>query len=156
MIDEMQVIIRQMGAADRAVWAAMRASLWPDEGLEQHAEGIDQLLKDGVGWGFIAETPAGTAAGFAETAIRKYANGCDDRPVAFLEGIWVSEEFRRRGVGAQLLAHIESFLTAQGFHELGSDTLLDNDVSQSAHLGWGFSETERVVYFRKRLTSPAR
>jgi aminoglycoside 6'-N-acetyltransferase I len=150
----MDVLIRQMGAADRTVWAGMRAALWPDETPQQQAEGIDQLIKDGEAWGFIAETLASAAAGFAEIAIRKYANGCDSRPVAFLEGIWVSKEFRRRGIGAQLVRHIESFLTARGFHELGSDTPLDNGVSQSAHLGWGFSETERIVYFRKPLRSP--
>jgi len=152
----MGIVIRQMGAADRPVWAGMRASLWPDETPQQHAAGIDQLLKDGEAWGFAAETPAGAAVGFAEIGIRKYANGCDSRPVAFLEGIWVSEEFRRRGIGAQLVSHIESFLTVRGFHELGSDTPLDNGASQSAHVGWGFSETERVVYFRKLLRSPAR
>ncbi len=151
----MDVIIRQMGAADRTVWAGMRASLWPDETPQQHELGIDQLLEDGEAWGFIAETPAGAVAGFAELAIRKYANGCDSRPVAFLEGIWVSEEFRRRGIGAQLVSHIGGFLAARGFHELGSDTPLDNAVSQSAHLGWGFSETERVIYFRKLLGAPA-
>jgi aminoglycoside 6'-N-acetyltransferase I len=152
----MDILIRQMGAADRAVWAGMRASLWPEETPQQHTEGIDQVLEDGEAWGFIAETPTGAPAGFAEIAIRKYANGCDGRPVAFLEGIWVREDFRRRGLGAQLVSHIESFLTARGFHEIGSDTPLDNDVSQSAHLGWGFSETERVVYFRKLLPATAR
>jgi aminoglycoside 6'-N-acetyltransferase I len=156
MVDAMDAVIRQMGAADRTVWARMRASLWPDETSQQHAVGIGQVLEDGQAWGFIAETPAGVAAGFAELAIRKYANGCDSRPVAFLEGIWVSEEFRRRGIGAHLMRYIEAFLAARGFHELGSDTPLDNAVSQSAHLGWGFSETERIVYFRKLLGSPAR
>jgi aminoglycoside 6'-N-acetyltransferase I len=156
MIDEMDVVVRQMGAADRTVWADMRTSLWPDDTPQQHAAEIDQLLEDGEAWSFMAETSAGQAAAFAEIAIRKYANGCDGRPVAFLEGIWVSEDFRRRGVGARLVSHIEAFLAARGFHELGSDTPLDNDVSQSVHLGWGFSETERVVYFRKLLRSPAR
>jgi aminoglycoside 6'-N-acetyltransferase I len=156
MIGEMDVFIRQMGAADRTVWASMRASLWPEETPQQHFEGIDQLLADGEAWGFIAETSDGTAVGFAEIAIRAYANGCDSRPVGFLEGIWVSEQFRRRGIGAQLVRHIESFLASRGFHELGSDTPLDNGVSQSAHLGWGFSETERVVYFRKLFRAPAR
>jgi aminoglycoside 6'-N-acetyltransferase I len=152
----MDIFIRQMGAADRTVWADMRGSLWPDETPQQHAVRIDQILEDGEAWGFIAETPVGAAAGFAEIAIRKYANGCDSRPVAFLEGIWVSEGFRRCGVGAQFVSHIASFLAARGFHELGSDAPLDNDVSRSAHLGWGFSETERVVYFRKLLRTSAR
>jgi aminoglycoside 6'-N-acetyltransferase I len=134
----------------------MRGALWPEETPEQHAEGINQLLGDGEAWGFIAETPAGAALGFAEIAMRKYANGCDSRPVAFLEGIWVKEQYRRRRIGAQLMSHIESFLAGRGLHELGSDTPLDNAVSQSAHLSWGFSETERVVYFRKLLSSLVR
>jgi aminoglycoside 6'-N-acetyltransferase I len=152
----MDIVVRQMGVTDRTVWARMRASLWPDETPQQHALGIDQTLEDAEAWGFVAETLAGVAAGFAEVAIRKYANGCDGRPVAFLEGIWVSEEFRRCGVAAQLVSYIEAFLLARGFHELGSDTPLNNVVSHSAHLGWGFSETERVVYYRKLLGSPVR
>jgi aminoglycoside 6'-N-acetyltransferase I len=152
----MEILVRQMSAADRAVWAGMRASLWPDETSQQHVAEIDRLLKDREAWSFIAETSAGAALGFAEIAIRKYANGCVTCPVAFLEGIWVNEQFRRRGVGVRLVNCVESFLAARGFYELGSDTLLDNGASQSAHLGWGFSETERVVYFRKLLNSSDR
>ena len=42
-------------------------------------------------------------------------------------------------------------LAEKGFREIGSDTPLDNRASQDAHRGWGFAETERVVYFRKGL-----
>ncbi len=84
-------------------------------------------------------------------AIRAYANGCESQPVPFLEGIWVNAQFRRQGIGAGLIKHIEAFLLARGFWELGSDTPIDNDSSQAAHLGWEFSETERVIYFRKTL-----
>ena len=88
-----------------------------------------------------------------QLAIRDYANGCASRPVPFLEGIWVKAPFRRQGIGTRLISHIEAFLTARGFREIGSDTELENHASQSAHRGWGFSETERVVYFRKLLTT---
>ncbi len=130
----------------------MRATLWPEDDLRAHAAEIDELFKgDGV-WTFIAETAEGEPLGFAELAIRPYANGCDSRPIPFLEGIWVNPAVRRRGVGARLIAHVETFLTARGFNELGSDTPIENDRSQAAHRRWGFEETERVVYFRKRLT----
>lgn|SRR5487761_218785 len=140
-----------MAAADRDAWAAMRAALWPDDSLEAHRIGIDGLLGDENAWGFIAETADGAPIGFAEVAIRKYANGCDSQPVPFLEGIWVDARFRRQGVGAGLIGHVEAFLAARGFRELGSDTSIDNGASQAAHRGWGFCETERVVYFRKAL-----
>ena len=147
----MEIVVREMGAADRTVWAEMRAALWPDETLLSHAKAVDDLLTDGEVWGFIAEAAGGTATGFAEVAVRKYANGCDTRPVAFLEGVWVRPQLRRHGIGALLIRQAESFLTARGFREFGSDTQLDNSTSQAAHLAWGFSETEKVVYFRKKL-----
>jgi aminoglycoside 6'-N-acetyltransferase I len=148
------VIIRQLTGSDRAVWVRMRAALWPDETPASLSEGIDEILGSGDAWGFIAEGADGTPAGFAEIAIRKYANGCESRPVPFLEGIWVAPPFRRHGVGAQLIAHVERFLLPRGYCEIGSDAELHNVSSHAAHRGWGFSETERVVYFRKVLAGP--
>jgi aminoglycoside 6'-N-acetyltransferase I len=128
----------------------MRGVLWPDEAAADLAHGIDQILTSGD-WGFVAETRDGMPIGFAEVAIRKYANGCETAPVPFLEGIWVREEFRRQGVSARLIRHVEAFLIARGFTELGSDALIGNLDSHAAHAAWGFSETERVVCFRKSL-----
>ena len=150
----MNIVIRRMHPGDRAMWAQMRAALWPEESGPDHAKAIDEFLAGDAAWGFIAEAADGSAVGFAEIAIRQYANGCDTAPVAFLEGIWVAPQFRRRGIGTRLIADAETFSAAHGFRELGSDTLLDNHTSQAAHLAWGFSETERVVYFRKRLKPP--
>jgi aminoglycoside 6'-N-acetyltransferase I len=121
--------------------------------LRTHAEEIDGLLGSDDCWGFIAETGDGAPAGFAEIAIRQYANGCTTRPVPFLEGIWVKAEFRRQGVGARLIEAAEAFLSDRGYREVGSDAEIENRVSHAAHGGWGFTETERVVYFRKALNS---
>src|SRR5215472_11290489 len=147
----MEFIVRQMGTSDRLIWAEMRTALWPDETPLAHDKMVDELLGDGDFLGLIAEATDDTAVGFAEIAVRKYANGCDTRPVAFLEGVWVRPQFRRRGIGARLLARAEELLAARGFRELGSDASIDNGASHAAHRAWGFSETERVVYFRKIL-----
>jgi aminoglycoside 6'-N-acetyltransferase I len=149
----MDVTIRPMRASDRAVWAEMRAALWPDEVARVHAEDIDRILAGDGAWGFAAQLPDGVLAGFAELAIRPYANGCETSPVPFLEGVWVSPQFRRQGIGRCLIEHIEAFVTARGFREIGSDSLLEDAPAHAAHRGWGFSETERVVYFRKDLTA---
>jgi aminoglycoside 6'-N-acetyltransferase I len=150
----MKITVREMGVADRAAWAEMRGALWPEDGAQTHASDIDEILRDNGAWGFAAETVDGAPVGFAELAIRKYANGCSARPVPFLEGIWVKAEFRRQGIGARLIAHAEAFAAARGFREMGSDTGLENRASHAAHRSWGFSETERVVYFRKALQPP--
>ena len=152
----MAFTVRQMEASDRTAWAEMRAALWPEELPRVHAEWIDEILASEDAWGFIAATIDGAAAGFAEVAIRKYANGCETRPVPFLEGIWVKAEFRRQGIGALLIEHAGAFLAARGFRELGSDSEIDNRASHASHLSWGFSETERVVYFRKPLRALVR
>ena len=145
------VTIRELTARVRAAWAQMRAALWPEESLDAHQSAIDEILGDPDYWGFIARREDGASLGFAEVALRKYANGCDSRPVPFLEGIWVAPAARRQGIGKRLVARIEAFLAEKGFREIGSDTPLDNRASQDAHRGWGFAETERVVYFRKGL-----
>ena len=58
-----------------------------DETSLTHAKMGDELLGDGDSLSLIAEATDGIAVGFAEIAVRKYANGCDTRPVAFLEGV---------------------------------------------------------------------
>lgn len=143
--------VRLMSEADRAPWAAMRARLWPSVAAPRHRDEIDAMLASDRAWGFVAEDIDGEPAGFAEVAVRDDANRCDSRPVAVLEGIWVASPYRRQGIGRALLAFIAAFLRARGHVELGSDTELDNRAAQAAHRGWGFAETERVVYFRKEL-----
>jgi aminoglycoside 6'-N-acetyltransferase I len=149
-LDPDDLRVRAMEAPDRLAWAEMRTALWPEPSDEEHAHDIDDVLRSDRAWGFIAEA-GGTPAGFAELAIRDYANGCASRPVPFLEGIFVRQEFRRRAVGARLIAHVEAFVAARGFTEIGSDTEITNSASRAAHRCWGFVETERVVYFRKVL-----
>ena len=69
----MKLTVREMGAPDRAVWADMRAALWPEETPQAHVEGIDRVLGSEHAWGFIAEARDGGAVGFAEIVIRPYA-----------------------------------------------------------------------------------
>jgi aminoglycoside 6'-N-acetyltransferase I len=140
-----------MTAADAGVWAEMRHALWPLTTPAENRRDIENILAAEGMTGFIAQDETGAPAGFAEVAVRPYANGCEETPVAFLEGIWVAPQFRRRGIGDAMIDHIGKFLSATGYRELCSDALLDNIDSHDAHRSWGFTETERVVYFRKPL-----
>jgi aminoglycoside 6'-N-acetyltransferase I len=78
-------------------------------------------------------------------------NGCITSPVAFLEGIYVRPEHRNRGVARLLVQAVENWATELGCSEFASDTELHNFSSQRMHVALGFDETERVVYYRKRL-----
>jgi aminoglycoside 6'-N-acetyltransferase I len=143
--------VRRARIEDRVEHARMRAALWPDEDPEELASELDKLLADPTQVAFVAERGDGRLGGFAEASIRRYANSNDESPCAFLEGWWVDEDVRRRGVGRALVAAVEDWARAQGFTELGSDALIDNTLSHTAHRALGFEERERVIYFRKWL-----
>lgn len=58
---------------------------------------------------------------------------------------------RRKGVAAHLFHAAETWAQNKGCSELASDAFLDNVTSHDVHKALGFAETERVVYFRKKL-----
>jgi len=132
----------------------MRAALWPDEDAAELVEDTSAWLgeADPDQVAFVAERGDGNGlCGFAEVSVRRYADGVDEAPCAFLEGWWVDDDVRRTGVGRALIEAVEEWARGRGFTELGSDALLDNTLSHTAHRALGFEERERVVYFRKRL-----
>jgi aminoglycoside 6'-N-acetyltransferase I len=58
---------------------------------------------------------------------------------------------RRQGVGKSLITAAEAWARQNGFHELASDTIIDNEVSLASHLALGFTEVERQINFIKKL-----
>ena len=71
--------------------------------------------------------------------------------IGYLEGIFVLEKFRRRGIGGVLLSACEEWAKEQGCKEFASDTELDNAEGLSFHSGAGFYEANRIVCFVKNL-----
>jgi GNAT superfamily N-acetyltransferase len=67
------------------------------------------------------------------------------------EGIYVKEPNRRQDVARALIEAVEKWTRGRGCSELASDAWIDNANSHRMHAALGFSETERVVYFRKNL-----
>jgi aminoglycoside 6'-N-acetyltransferase I len=101
---------------------------------------------------FIATEPGHKVIGVAEVSLRTdYVNGTSSSPVGFLEGIYVDAAYRRRGVAGQLIDEAEAWAKSHGCTEFASDTTLENPASMAMHRAAGFEETERVVFFRKRI-----
>jgi aminoglycoside 6'-N-acetyltransferase I len=129
----------------------MRQDLWPDASLAEHEAEIHEVLASPRHLALLAHR-GDEVAGFAEASIRHdYVNGCDTSPVAFLEGIYVGAAHRRAGLAAGLCAQVAAWGQARGCTELASDTDWDNPEGIAFHLGAGFEESERVVYFRKLI-----
>lgn len=143
--------IRSVENGDAIVWEGMRNKLWPSEPGEHAAEIAAYFEAPGEGQVLIAETEDGEPAGFAELSIRSYAEGCYSGRVGYLEGWFVDERFRRRGVGAALVEASLEWARGKGCAEFASDTEIDNDVSAAAHRALGFEEVERIICFRRGL-----
>lgn len=146
-------VVRQAHAGDTAAWAALRAALWPEEDPARHPDDIRSLLaRPDRAIAFLATDQDKKAVGFAEADLRSdYVNGTESSPVGFLEGLYVTPAWQRQGIGRALVDAVERWTLQQGCSELASDALLDNALGHRAHGSYGFEETERVVYFRKRL-----
>lgn len=148
----MTLAIDELGPEDLDTWADCAHALWPHAPRETLLDEIRTNAGSGLGearaW---AARQDGAVLGYAEMSLRPYANACEARPVAFLEGIWVAPAARRRGVGRALVDHLAGVVRAAGLGELCSDALIENVASHAAHRAWGFVETDRVVCFRRAL-----
>jgi aminoglycoside 6'-N-acetyltransferase I len=98
--------IEPINAVMKPEWLALRVALWPDEAANLEGD-LDRMLTDCVAANFIARDAGGTAIGFIEAMVRHdYVNGCETSPVAFVEGLFVTEPHRRQGVAQALVARV--------------------------------------------------
>lgn len=138
--------VRQASLAELECIDPLRRALWPDSPIEELSAIVAAQPDYMVLMGMVENMPIA----FAEISIRRdYVNGCETSPVAFLEGIYVDPAHRRAGVARALVETGVDLMQARGLREFASDALLDNTASHAFHQALGFTETERVVYFRR-------
>lgn len=90
--------------------------------------------------------------GFIQISIRTdYVNGSTNSPVGFIEGIFVDENYRKKGIARKLVDRAVCYFKNEGIKEIASDVLIDNIDSQNFHKSIGFEEIERVVCYIKRI-----
>ena len=132
-------------------WTELREELWPHETkADLERQGRQLFSRDAAT--FLLRDDAGAAIAMAEATLRHdYVNGCSTSPVAFLEGIYVRPEWRRRGAARQLCRAVEAWGRERGCREFASDALVDNQASHRMHAALGFEERERVVCYCKPL-----
>lgn len=133
---------------DIEILIPLRKALWSHVDEPEHRNELESLFAQENFFALIAYN-ANEPVGFLEVSIKQHANGCRESPVLFLEGVWVAEKFRRKKVGEKLIRSVENIAKDKGIKAIASDTLINNSISQNAHLSWGFKEDERVVCYSK-------
>ncbi len=144
--------IRPATHDDRDEWLRMRKALWPDCPDTDHAVEMAECLKRKHFTAFVVERDGDGLGGFVEVAERPITEDNEPGPIAHVEGWYVDPDLRRCGWGRKLIQAAEDWARAQGYSEIRSDAEIENAVSQQAHRALGFEETNRSVFYRKKLS----
>jgi len=144
-------MIRKATKEDATILAKLAIQMWEDNTVEGLAEDFEKLVNSDKAACFLAyegETPAG----FAQCQLRfDYVEGTETSPVGYLEGIFVEESYRHKGIASSLLELCQNWAKERGCKEFASDCELDNTDSFKFHMALGFEEAGRVICFRKEL-----
>ena len=102
----MEIIRAGMQEAGRA--AALAQLLWPGHAQAELEQELAGYLQGPEGAVFLARED-GADVGFAQCGLRRdYVEGTHTSPVGYLEGVFVQEEYRGRGVATALLRACEA------------------------------------------------
>ena len=130
---------------------SLALKLWKDNSYDCLKEELLQILKEDKNSIFLYSVN-NEIVGFSQVSLRyDYVEGTDSSPVAYLEGIYIKENYRNLGYAKQLLKECENWAREKGCSEFASDCELKNDLSLEFYLKMGFSETNKIICFKKQI-----
>ena len=144
-------MIQKAEVKDLPVIAELACRLWPDNTAEEMCAEMEETLTKPDAAFFLAYVED-VPFGFAQCQLRyDYVEGTETSPVGYLEGIYVAQEHRKRGIARELLSACENWAKTKGCTEFASDCELDNAQSLQFHLNVGFEEANRIICFTKKI-----
>lgn len=144
-------MIKKATVSDAVCVAKLAIQMWEDNSLEGLTEELTEIIESPESAVFLL-FEGETAVGFAQCQLRHdYVEGTESSPVGYLEGIFIEEEYRKKGYAKELLKECEAWAKEMECSEFASDCELTNAGSLAFHLKMGFEEANRVICFTKRL-----
>lgn len=144
--------VRPVAEDEKEQWLDLRVQLWPEE-RRVHRREIERYfnghLRDEVA--VLVAVDGVDMVGFVELSVRPFAEGCKSENVGYVEGWYVDEPARGRGIGRALIAAAEAWARSQGCTELASDADVSNLKGDYAHRACGFDEVVAIRCYRKVL-----
>jgi len=135
-----------------AEWQRLRALLWPElSAADQRREMVDLLSDAEFNAVFVAVGREGKLHGFIETSIRLRAEGCQPGPIGYIEGWFVEDRHRRKGIGSALAKKAEAWAVSRGCKEMASDAEFENSVGRQVHQSLAYQEVACLAHYRKSL-----
>jgi|DewCreStandDraft_2_1066082.scaffolds.fasta_scaffold26866_1 aminoglycoside 6'-N-acetyltransferase I len=134
---------------DKLTSLALR--LWPEndkDDLRVEFEALIESNKDKVYLMVIEDV----FVAFLHISLRNdYVEGSNSSPVGYVEGIFVSEEYRGNGISKRLVGAGEQWAKSMGCKQIASDVEIHNHGSQEFHKKVGFKEVGKIVAFIKDI-----
>ncbi len=131
--------------------AHLFVELWPECTYETEFEYCKQILEKDDQTAFLAIENSEYIA-FAYLSLRNdFVEGATSYPIAYLEGIYVKESYRKTGIASKLIQRSEQWAEQSGSTQLASDVELNNEQSIQFHKRSGFKEENRIVCFIKDI-----
>ena len=131
--------------------AQLALLLWPENSLEEFIQNMKVVIRDENSTVFL-DYEEDQAIGFAQCQLRHdYVEGTDSSPVGYLEGLYVVDQYREKGIAKGLVQACENWAKEKGCTEFASDCELTNVQSLEVHLKLGFTEANRIICFTKKL-----
>jgi aminoglycoside 6'-N-acetyltransferase I len=145
-------MIEKLTAETAAIAAKLAHQLWPEVTKPELTKDFTDILNNDDWICLLYKPDEIKYAGFILMSLRRdYVEGSDTSPVAYIEGIYVAEPFRRNHIAQQLVAAGAAWGKQKGCTEMGSDCEQENAASIAFHTGAGFQEVSRLVCFLKQL-----
>jgi len=129
-------------------WAEMCVELWQDLTVDS----VLRMSHEGLFKNEFLYFDESKPAAFLSLSLRSdYVEGTTSCPVAYVEGLYVRPEFRRKGIAEKMIEHAKQWSALYGCAELASDCTIDNEGSQAFHKDVGFTEANRIVCYTMKL-----
>ncbi len=131
--------------------AQLALEIYKNESPEALALKLKDIISDNESVLFILESD-NIAVGIAHCSLRHDSvKGAYSGNVGYVESIYVTPDFRRKGYGRALLEKCREWTESMGCTEFAADCLISDDESLLFYLKTGFSEVCRTVSFAKKL-----
>jgi aminoglycoside 6'-N-acetyltransferase I len=146
------IIVRPLKETDLNQWLRLRQQLWDETAESDHQQEMLDIIEHPDSQFVLVAEADGRMVGFLEVSIRPFVEDCETENVGYLEGWYVEREFRRKGIGRELVRSAENWAREKGCVEVASDAEIDNELSLVAHTNLGYKETSRLVHLRKVIS----
>jgi aminoglycoside 6'-N-acetyltransferase I len=134
-----------------SLWSKFRTIVYPILDSDYDLNEIEKIFRSEFWHCWFIEREDGERTGLVELSLRNIVDGCLSSPVPYIEGLYIIESDRNKGIGEQVIEIIKNWSRERGYTELATDAELSNSRAQRFYERLGFETVDQVVEYRLEL-----